>query len=183
MREAEQDVGSGSASVSHHGVWLGFFVWLWEEQILAGKEHMRLQRSVVPGIAAGREQPLISKVMALVWVLRDLGSSAGPVSLTCEIWICFSQPSRALSSSAVVKMHKNGLDGVWHSLAFGKRCEAGLLVKGALENSKHCSDPHSWSSWDWKGPLAVTCPTPHIQEGLYFLYCWLPALSLLVVQG
>lgn len=41
------------------------------------------------GLQLGREQPLISKVMGLVWVLQDLGSSAGPVSLTCEIWIWF----------------------------------------------------------------------------------------------
>lgn len=53
MCEAEQDVGSGSASVSHHGVWLGFFVCLWEEQILASEEHMHPQRTVVPGTAAG----------------------------------------------------------------------------------------------------------------------------------
>lgn len=37
------------------------------------------------GLQLGREQPLISKVVALVWVLQDLGSSAGPVSLACEI--------------------------------------------------------------------------------------------------
>lgn len=74
MREAEQDAGSGSASVSHHGVWLGFLVWLWEEQISASEEHVHPQHTVVQ---LGREQPLISKVMALVWVLQDLGSSAG----------------------------------------------------------------------------------------------------------
>lgn len=30
-----------------------FFVWLWEEQILASEEHMHPQRTVVPGTAAG----------------------------------------------------------------------------------------------------------------------------------
>lgn len=53
MREAEQDAGSGSASVSHHGVWLGFLVWLREEQILASEKPVHPQSTVVPGIAAG----------------------------------------------------------------------------------------------------------------------------------
>lgn len=142
----------------------------WDFRLAVGRANLSGQGAHAPAALScawdcSWEGAAFNKVMALVWVLRDLGSSAGPVSLTCEIWICFSQPSTALSSSTVVKIHKNGLDGVWCSLAFGKRCEAGLLGKGASENSKHFSDPHSWSSWVWKGPLAVTCPTPHIQEG------------------
>lgn len=79
MREAEQDVGSGSASVSHHGVWLGFFVWLWEEQILVSEKPMRPQSTVVLGIAAG-ERAAFNK--------QGYGISLGVAKSGLFCWAC-----------------------------------------------------------------------------------------------
>lgn len=71
------------------------------------------------------------------WVLQELNSSTGSVSLTCDLSL---QPSRALSSFCGCT---EGLDGVWCSLALGQKCKVGFLVKGALEEPKHYYSPNS----------------------------------------
>lgn len=54
---------------------------------------------------------LMSGVMAWGWVLQELSSSAGSVSLTCVIWICCFSPAEPSALPPVVKMNKMVLMG------------------------------------------------------------------------
>lgn len=56
---------------------------------------------------------------------------------------------------------------------FGKKCKAGLLVKGALGNPMHYYNPIHRC---WKGPLKVTCQPLHTQRRV-MLACWTAAPS------